>query len=82
MDTVRLSMSSAHTVLPGILWEGIFLMNGKELFSTQECAGHFNGWHKIVKQNNGRKKNKTNIKIRIALINDNAAVACIADWFG
>jgi len=34
---------------------------------------------KIVKQNNGRKKNKTNIKMCIALINDNAAVACIAE---
>jgi len=73
-------LSSAHIVLPGILREGTFFMNGKELFSsTQECAGHFNGRQKIVKQNNGRKKNKTNIKMCTAIINDNAAVACIAD---
>jgi fatty acid/phospholipid biosynthesis enzyme len=47
--------------------------------STQECADHFNRRHKIVKQNNGRKKNKTSIRMCIALISDNAAVACIAD---
>jgi hypothetical protein len=81
MDTVRLSIFfPSYSASCNIMrrnnpheWE-------RTMFSsTQECAGRFNGWHKIVKQNNGRKKNKTNIKMCTALINDDAAVARIAD---
>jgi hypothetical protein len=75
-------LSSAHVVFPGILRTGTCHERERTIFSSTKCVqatGHFNEWHKVVKQSNGRKKNKTNIKMCRALINDNADVACIAD---
>lgn len=72
-------MSYVHTVLSGILWEGTLIKNGKKLCFHQHKSVQATLMDETKLYNKIMEERKTNTKMFIALINDNAAVACIVN---